>query len=96
MATLLSAKAAAKVETSGNDLADVCVLLMRHRNRVQRLPGFREARWAAQDAMKGNKAISAICALVMRADDSVELVKFGPRGGTKVLARIWDRYGEAV
>jgi hypothetical protein len=92
---LMTAKTAARVEAAGNDLGDVCALLSAHR-RGQRLTPRREALARARHTIASNPAIAGLQLLVWNGDDSIELVKVGPRGGVKRIARIWDRFGNPV
>lgn len=100
MALLLTAAAASRVERSGNDLAEICAMLSADRRWRERsphggesLPGKREALIGARSSMAANPAIRAIDVLVRNGDDSVDLLRAGPRGGWRRITRIWDRHG---
>jgi hypothetical protein len=43
-------------------------------------PTFADAKANAIRSMKENKGIAAITAIVLRANDDLEMVEFGPRG----------------
>lgn len=53
--------------------------------REGRIPLFMEAKRSAKRYMAGNKAISGIVSICAWANDDVLLVRFGPRGGHKIL-----------
>lgn len=109
MGQLLSAAAAARIEKSGNDLADICGMLSADRRYRgvgvvshavlpgKLLPFKGEALIAARRTIYGNKAVRAVCILVRRADDcSVELLRVGARGGWTRITRVWDGEGLPV
>ena len=48
-------------------------------------PTFAEAKDNAIRFMKGNKGVAALTAIVLRANDDLELVEFGPRGRATAL-----------
>tara|TARA_R110000796_G_scaffold213489_1_gene329594 strand:- start:367 stop:627 length:261 start_codon:yes stop_codon:yes gene_type:complete len=48
-------------------------------------PTFAEAKANAIRSMKAHKGIAALTAIVLRANDDLELVEFGPRGRATIL-----------
>lgn len=53
-------------------------------NRMK-LPTLREAKVSAARAFAGDRAIRQVNMLVLRADGTLELIGFGPRGGRQTL-----------
>ena len=51
------------------------------------LPTFAQARRQAVIAMHNDPAIRSINSLTLRADDTLELIQVGPKGGVKTLWR---------
>ena len=93
---LISASAAAKIEKSGNDLAHIAQVLSAYRSGRHFPMTLQEARAEARNMFQRNKAIRAVDFVMMRADDSVELVRFGPRGGHKRIAKLFNKHGKAA
>jgi len=48
-------------------------------------PAFYQAKANALRAMKADKAIAAVTAICLRANDDLEMVEFGPRGRASTL-----------
>jgi hypothetical protein len=111
MALLLTAAAAARIEKSGNDLADICGMLSADRRyrglgcmgipealrSGELLPFKREALIAARRTVAANKAVRSVDVLCRRGDtDEVELLRVGARGGWTRITRIWDEDGLPV
>ena len=85
MKYVMTSKQARRVMKAGLNLGDVCNRINRHNNARDAddmLPTFPEARHWAKRAGK------ATVELLMAADDSLELVRFGPRGGFKRLTKL--------
>jgi hypothetical protein len=93
---LLTAAAADRVELAGCDLADVCRVISDVRNRRAYPQSRRFAVANAKSTMANNKAISAVVVIVMAADDSIDLIKVGKRGGVKRIVRLLDRHHKPV
>ncbi|ASZ72353.1 hypothetical protein vBPaeSS218_00055 [Pseudomonas phage vB_PaeS_S218] len=53
-------------------------------NRMK-LPTLQQAKTSAARSFAGDRAIRRINMLVLRADGSLELIGFGPRGGRQTL-----------
>ena len=51
------------------------------------IPSFSEARASAKRCFAATKDASAVVSLTLRADDSIELIEFGPRGGSRTIWR---------
>lgn len=94
--TLISAETVAKIEKSGNDLAHIAQVLSAYRNFGKVPMTFQEARAEAKAMCQRNKAVRGVDFITLRADDSIELLRFGPRGGCKRIARLFDKHGNAV
>jgi len=95
MALLMTKGAVSRVENSGNDLATVAEVVSAHRRGNHAMP-FGEARRYAQGLMKGQPAMRSVDIVTMKADDSVDLIRFGPRGGWRRITRLLDREGQPV
>ncbi len=50
-----------------------------------KLPTLQQAKTSAARSFAGDRAIRRINMLVLRADGSLELIGFGPRGGRQTL-----------
>lgn len=85
MTYVMTSKQARRVMKAGLNLGDICNRINRHNNAADvsdMLPTFPEARnWAKRSG-------KATVELLMAADDSLELVRFGPRGGFKRLTKL--------
>src|SRR5210317_1076720 len=93
MEYVMTSAQARRVIKAGLNLGDVCNRINRHNRAVRDiwasttdchdlLPTFREA------LMWARRAGVPCVELVMAADDSLELVRFGPRGGHRRLTKL--------
>lgn len=94
--TLMTAAAAARVEKAGGDIAHIARLLADHMDRKSQIPTLRESFASAMRTIRGNKAIRSVCVVVMKADDSVEMIRIGQHGGIKRITRLLDPNGRPV
>jgi len=67
------------------ELFDVATDLVPIGTGERQAPTFGEAKANAIRSMKAYKGIAAITAIVIRANDDLELVEFGPRGRATTL-----------
>jgi len=85
MTYVMTSAQARRVEKAGLNLGDVCNRINRHNNAEglgDMLPTFREALlWARRSG-------KASVELIMTANDSLELGRFGPRGGYRRLTKL--------
>ena len=68
-----------------NERFDVATDLVPLGTGERQAPTFSDAKASAIRAMKANKGIAAITAIVLRANDDLEMVEFGPRGRSTPL-----------
>lgn len=93
---LMTPRTAEKVEKAGNDLRDVCQMISDHVHRRQRLIPKNIAIIDAKRMMKRDPHIRSVQCLVWNADDSVDLIKIGNRGGVTKVTSILDKKGNPV
>ena len=68
-----------------NERFDIATDLVPLGTGERQAPTFGEAKANAIRSMRATKGIAAITAIVLRANDDLELVEFGPRGRATAL-----------